>query len=324
MEFMELWLNGYQFSVNEILCLYPAGSINAADSVRRNLKKLESVIPLCFASRGNYKPYYFTDHSFSFTLSPLVYYIVTASCLIQISEDLSTARICADHELINYYRNFFRKQLPKCDLLTQCSTSILDVLREYIAGTSPDSMQVFMSQPCPGRYITPEIIHRYLNNDDMPYPDMYSLVEQHFSVLRQISQNYLTIFTEKGLDDLVKNCVLQDLPPQYVPPLASEDIRQMLLALRTEISQGKISGFIVRPAYLQLPDYFSLYVTPANLHIYTTNAFVFGAYCCNIHIQEPSLCRIFTDFIKNLPGSPLVYSQEETLNLLEQYIAQLP
>ena len=123
---------------------------------------------------------------------------------------------------------------------------------------------------------------------------MYSLVEQHFSVLRQISQNYLTIFTEKGLADLVTSCVLQDLPPQYVPPLDPEDIR------------------------------LSLYVTPAELHIYTTNAFVFGAYCCNIHIQEPSLCRIFTEFIRTLPGSHLVYSQEETMNLLEQYIAQLP
>ena len=181
-----------------------------------------------------------------------------------------------------------------------------------------------MNQPCTGRYITPEIIQKYLNSDDMPYPAMYSLVEQHFSVLRQISQNYFTIFTEKGLADLVTSCVLQDLPPQYVPPLDPEDIRQMLLSLHEEISDGNISGFIVRPTYLQLPDYLSLYITPAELHIYTTNAFVFGAYCCNIHIQEPSLCRIFTEFIRTLPGSHLVYIQEETLNLLEQYIAQLP
>lgn len=140
-----------------------------------------------------------------------------------------------------------------------------------------------MNQPCTGRYITPEIIQKYLNSDDMPYPAMYSLVEQHFSVLRQ-----------------------------------------MLLSLHEDISDGNISGFIVRPTYLQLPDYLSLYVAPAELHIYTTNAFVFGAYCCNIHIQEPSLCRIFTEFIRTLPGSHLVYSQEETMNLLEQYIAQLP
>ena len=98
----------------------------------------------------------------------------------------------------------------------------------------------------------------------------------------------------------------------------------MLTALYKEISDGTISGLILRPTHLQLPDYLTLYVTSAGLHIYTTNAFVFGAYCCNIHIQEPSLCRIFTEFIKNLPGSPLVYTKVETLNLLKQYIAQLP
>ena len=48
---------------------------------------------------------------------------------------------------------------------------------------------------------------------------MYELVEQHFSVLRQDQITYLTVFTEKGLSDLTQTCVLQDMPPQYVPPL---------------------------------------------------------------------------------------------------------
>ncbi|MFR5484853.1 MAG: hypothetical protein ACLTHX_11345 [Blautia massiliensis (ex Durand et al. 2017)] len=38
MEFMELWLNQYPFSVDEILCIYHADSIRSPDPVRRNLK----------------------------------------------------------------------------------------------------------------------------------------------------------------------------------------------------------------------------------------------------------------------------------------------
>lgn len=212
MEFMELWLNGKQFSVNELLYLHRVSSTLSPNPARRNLRKLGSVIPLCLASRGSYKPY----HS------------------------------------------------------------------------------------------------------------MYDLVEKHFSVLRQNQTTYLTVFTEKGLADLTRTCILQDMPPQYVPPLEPDDIRQMLTALYKEISDGTISGLILRPTHLQLPDYLTLYISSAGLHIYTTNEFVFGAYCCNIHIQEPSLCRIFTEFIKNLPGSPLVYTKEETLNLLKQSIAQMP
>ena len=324
MEFMELWLNNHKFSVSELLRLYHFSNTLSSDPVRKNLKKLESVIPLCLASQGSYKPYYFTERFHALTLSPLMYYIITPSYLIQISEDLSTARISDDCELIIYYRRFFRERLQNCDLLTQFSSNILEVLQEYINGTSPDTLQVFMSQPCPGRYITPALIRKYLHSDDMPYQSMYALVEQHFSVLRKISQNYLTIFTEKGLSDLVHNGILEDMPPQYVPPLDSSDIRQMLQTLYLEISEGKISGFIVRSTHLQLPDYLSLYASPSGLHLYTTNAFVFGAYCCNIHIREPSLCKVFVEFIKNLPGSPLVYSQEETLHILKQYINQIP
>ena len=227
-------------------------------------------------------------------------------------------------KLGSYYRNFFQTKLQNCDLLIQCSSNIMEVLQEYIAGTSPDTMQVFMSQPCPGRYITPAIIKKYLNSNDMPYHPMYELVEQHFSVLRQDQITYLTVFTEKGLSDLTQTCVLQDMPPQYVPPLDPDDIRQMLKTLYKEISDETISGLILRPTHLQLPDYLTIYVTSTGIHIYTTNAFVFGAYCCNIHIQEHSLCKIFSEFIKNLPGSPLVYTKEETLNLLKQYIALMP
>lgn len=97
----------------------------------------------------------------------------------------------------------------------------------------------------------------------------------------------------------------------------------MLQALHDEIEHGTIQGLIVRPMNLQLPDYLSLYAdSKSGIHIYTTNRFLFGAYCCNIHIYEESLCRVFLDFIQSLPGSPMVYSKEETLHLLEQYIAE--
>ena len=160
-------------------------------------------------------------------------------------------------------------------------------------------------------------------NADQPYQEMYALVDRHFSVLRRITKNYCTIFTEKGLRDLAINRSMDDLPPQYVPPLEPADIRRMLQALHDEIEHGTIQGLIVRPMNLQLPDYLSLYAdSKSGIHIYTTNRFLFGAYCCNIHIYEESLCRVFLDFIQSLPGSPMVYSKEETLHLLEQYIAE--
>lgn len=102
-------------------------------------------------------------------------------------------------------------------------------------------------------------------------------------------------------------------------------MKEMLTELYKEAENGSITCLIVRPTVLQSPDYLSIYANQqTGLHMYTTNAFIFGAYSCDIHISDPSLCKIFSDFFLGLPGSSMVYSQKETLCLLKQYISQIP
>ena len=201
----------------------------------------------------------------------------------------------------------------------------MDVLQEYLTGTSPDRLQILMAHPCPGRYITPGLIKKYMKAPNLPYDTMFHLVEKHFSVLRNIQKNYVTIFSEKGLSAFIQNGILQDLPPQYVPPLESSDVKMMLTELYKETENGTITSLIVRPTVLQIPEYLSIYATSqTGLHLYTTNSFVFGAYSSDIHISDISLCKVFTDFFTGLSGSPMVYSKEETLCLLKRYISLIP
>ena len=132
---------------------------------------------------------------------------------------------------------------------------------------------------------------------NLPYDTMFHLVERHFSVLRNIQKNYVTIFSEKGLSAFIQNGILQDLPPQYVPPLEPSDVKMMLTELYKETENGTITSLIVRPTVLQIPEYLSIYATSqTGLHLYTTNSFVFGAYSSDIHISDISLCKIFSDF----------------------------
>lgn len=195
MEFMELWLNENHFSVSELLYLHRVSTLSP-NPARRNLKKLGSIIPLCLASRGSYKPYYFTENQHAVTASPLIYYIITPSCLLQISEDLSTARISDNTELISYYRNFFKRN---CKTAISSSSAVL-ILWKSFRNTLPALHRI----PCRfyvtalSRTLYNTCNHqKYLNSNDMPYHPMYELVEQHFSVLRQDQITYLTVFTEK-------------------------------------------------------------------------------------------------------------------------------
>ena len=317
MELMDLWLSGRTFTVNQLLCFH-----SGENTVIENLQFLRAVIPLSLASRGQYRPYYFHEKSGSVTLTPMSYYIITPNYLIQFAGDLSTAQIQKKTELVEYFTSHFHNLLQCCDPLTRCDTDLVSILHKYIDTTSPDELQILMAQPCPGRYITQDVIAKYLKNQNFPYEPLFDLVEQHFSRLRQIPK-YYTVFTEKGLMDLLENRSLADLPPEYVPPLEKEDINNMLRQLMDDIRSGNLTGLITRPMQLQLPDYLSIYVnSKTGIHIYSTNSFIFGAYCCNIHITEESLCNTFYDFIQSLPGSPMVYSTEDCLRLLEQRIKE--
>lgn len=57
----------------------------------------------------------------------------------------------------------------------------------------------------------------------------------------------------------IQNGILQDLPPQYVPPLEPSDVKMMLTELYKETEDGTITSLIVRPTVLQIPEYLSIY-----------------------------------------------------------------
>ena len=113
-------------------------------------------------------------------------------------------------------------------------------------------------------------------------------------------------------------------PKELIPYLDQSDVCDFLKKLYHEIEIGTVLGLIARPTQLHLPDYLSIYINPqTGLHIYTTLKFVFGSYCCNIHITEESIRSLFLDFFHSLPESNLVYSKEDTLYLLKHHINQL-
>lgn len=318
-DFMEFWLNHHDFTVNELLCFE-----SGANCESKNLELLHSVIPMCLASRGQYKPYYFHESPKAVSLTPMSYYMISPHYLILFSEDLSTAQIHESEELLHYYYNFFQNLLLQCEPLTQCSCDMAEVLHEYISAAIPDSLHIIMPQPCIGRYITHDVIEKYLTRYQVPLEQYLPLIDHHYSFLRQVEQNYYTIFTEEGLQDFINTGICDDSPQQFIPHLDQTDVCEFLKNLYHEIEQGTVIGLIARPMQLRLPNYLSIYINPkTGLHIYTTLKFVFGSYCCNIHIQEESIRKLFLDFFHSLPGSNLIYSKEDTLYLLQQHISKL-
>ncbi|MCD7830575.1 MAG: hypothetical protein LUG58_09100 [Clostridiales bacterium] len=320
-ELLELWMDGARLHVEELFC---TPVVTGADCAQ-DIQLLGRIIPLCLVSRGAYAPYYFRERPGTLEINPLNYYIITPHYLIHLSREQSTAEIHTQQPLIRLFSDHFQRLLERCDLLTTCTSSILDVLRHYTEVTSSDNSFFLLSQPCFGRYVTPAYIQKYLRTDgSVPLDALSDMGNERFSMLRKVDKDYYTVFSEEGLQSFIDTGVLIEMPPEYVAPMEPADRLSFLTQLRREMETGVVVGLIVRPSYLRLPDYLELYFdAERNIHFDTTNRFPYGAYCCDIRVSEEYLCRAFWGFFQTLSGSKMVYPKEDALRLLDEGISKL-
>ncbi len=320
-EFTELWLEGFSFHVEQLYCFPVTSDRNTA----QNIRQLRDIIPLCLVSKGSYRPYYFYEHPASASLNPLNYYIVTPNFLVQLSQDFSTALIQTSKKLITYFTNRIQYLLEQCDLLTHCSSDILEILKLYNSNNDPEKLLFITSEPCLGRYFTAPMISKYMRPDPaIPYQIMFEAVENRYSSLGKIDKNYYTIFTEEGLQNFIKTGILAELPARYARPRNQTARLLIIKKLRDEIISGKVIGLITRPSRLRLPDTMLMYSdAKRRIHFDTTEKFIYGAYSCDIHISEEHICEAFHDFFLSLVNSQMVYTKEDTLHILESGIQKL-
>ncbi|MCD7820433.1 MAG: hypothetical protein LUH07_15510 [Lachnospiraceae bacterium] len=317
---MQLWHNGLRFNADQIFCFPSAVNTDSPHSV----KILQKIIPMSLIARDSYHPYYFYEHSSFLTTSPLSYYIITPHYLVLLSEDHSKAFIQTSERLIKVFSDHFRGLMEYCEPLVSYSTTLQEIMESCSAIINPRGSLYLMPQPCFGHYYTPEMIAKYLRPDNGFTEDMYNAVLQYFSMIQTVKNNFHTIFSEKGLQYFVETGIITELPQDFVLPVDRQDRIRLLSRLRDDITFGRITGRIAHPSSMHIPDYLTLVIDMnGNAWFDTTADFIHGAYYCDIHLSEKSACTAFQDFFQSLPGSQLVYSQEETLQILNKYIQRL-
>ncbi|MCC8138626.1 MAG: hypothetical protein LIO76_11350 [Clostridiales bacterium] len=317
---IQLWKNGAHFCVDQLFCFPTAADNDCSKSVGM----LQQIIPLCLIARDSYRPFYFYEHPESLSVNPLNYYIITPHYLILLSQNLSTALIEDSEKLVHYFSGHFQNLKDHCEPFVSFATTLSDILEVSTSMIDQKGSLCVMPQPCFGRYSTPELIAKYVQGIDGSMQALYDAVLHHFSLVQMVEKNFCTVFSEKGLQYFIETGKISEIPPEYVSALDVPDRLLFLSLLRADIASDKVTGRIARPSVLRIPDYLTLYIdTSGNVWFDTTADFIHGAYYCNIHISEKSVCRAFLDFFQSLSGSQLVYTQEETLHILDEGIREL-
>lgn len=323
--FMQFWRNGKEFKVQQIITFRPDTISDSTSSTIQNIRRVRSLIPTALLSKCQYFAYYcYMNDDASETLQPFPYYIVTPDCLLLLTRDYSAVYISLEPSLIQFYQKQFDQVKSECQPLISYSNEPLAVLSTYMDNTDESGYFTMMTQPCTGRYYTREIIEKYMRRD-LPYRrELIEMGVERFSSLAELQSNYYTVFTESGIEQFVKDGYIADLPKAQVLPLNRGDRILMLEQLRNDIEKDIVCGCIADSDQLLIPQYLTFTCDPKHgLHIYAVDGFVNGGYTCNLHIGAANIGQIFCSFIRFLPNSKYIYSKEQTLTILDHYIALL-
>ncbi len=317
--FINRWLDGNKFEVEQLFCISSIGSSRA-----ENIGLLKQVIPMSLVSLDAYSSFHFYESAGSVAINPLNYYIITPHYLILLGRDQSAAQIQKDGQIIGIYSDHFKSLIEHCDPLVIRGQNLEELFDSANATIDPNGYFYLMAQPCFGRYYTADIISKYFQVQNCPIPGIFETAVQHFALLQETDKNFCTVFSEKGLQHFIDTGIVEEMPPEYIPPAEVKDRVYLLSRLRSDIAEEKLTGLIARPSLLKVPDYLSMSIdSEGNPCFGTTTAFPRGAYYCNIHISEEAICQAFKDFCQSLPGSQMVYSKEETLRMLDEGIRKL-
>lgn len=295
---------------------------NMETSTKYGLRLLEWILPLCLAADNHYRPYFYYEHAAAPSYSdPMPYFILTGGHLLCLAQDMKTAVLYTNPSLISYYRQYTLDMAKQCEPLLTCSKGPFDILEQYVDYSMPDGYYTIMPQPCFGKFYTRDFITSKVPRELPFYETLVDAADTRFQLLRDLNSNYYTLFTYEGLLEFCKNGIFCDMPREYVKACTPAERLSMMQSLREGMADGSITGMIVNPAALQIPEYLTFTISPdKGIHIFTTTAFRKEAYYSNLHIVEPIISRAFFDFIVSLPDSEYVYPKEDTLKIVDDLI----
>lgn len=136
----------------------------------------------------------------------------------------------------------------------------------------------------------------------------------------QLKLYSITVFTSKGLDNFVQNGIIQQIPSQLYHPISIKDRILILSRMQQANQSGSFRFYLIKEETFHPKIEIFTYDTDSMLLNYQKSEN--GTVQTSL-IKEPNTILAFNDFIQDLSNLNLVYSSEETSDILQQMIQSL-
>lgn len=300
-------------------------SINIRKDRVYNLNLLDTLLPFCLTGGMDYRIYYNYRDMVPLYNDGVIfpfYIIINRSAVILLSPDLQNAALFKLQEYTDFYTMAFENMLKKSRKLIELYDNNLPVVNDILKpGYSTPNSFYLEFQPFFLLFTEREMVEYYIKSD---LKDRELIVKLALARYDQFHSAALPciLFTQAGIDFFIKYGFLSGFPSQYTLPVLPADRLIFLKKLYNYAKSNPEAVQIINPDHFYLPDFINISVHPdsgINFFIYQESS---PPRC--IHIQEGTLTQAFTDFISEITGSPIIFSAEKTLELLDQYVKNFP
>ena len=302
--------------VENIIVLYKQDNDNA---VNYNLDVFQKLVPLFF-SCPHFHPYYVHDHVDTIfndtTVMPLT--IITSEYLLRISNDCKQALLIRDATIRQLYLASFEKKMLNAKPLFDTISAEPEQYFANVAGLmdfDAESNYNIMYQPCIVPYIPNDTVNACINTELLT-PEMLGQIQEYLYNISTCHNTFQMVFTEEGLDLFLRTGKILEIPDFMLRAHPTKKQRLEIIAnFIAAMEDGRAIVHLAKPNMFSIPK-------PIVITAYSKQHVIIHHFdeSGSIHIfrlEEISLVNAFHDFLLWIQDCDLVYTQEESLEIVQ-------
>lgn len=288
-----------------------------------NLRIFQQLVSSLF-SCDNFQPYYVHDYADSLfnDTSFLPYKIITSDYCLSISFDISSAVISSEPRLLQLANLHFSKLMA---IASPVYKSFRPSPQEYLQATAmevateldnTDHYNVFF-QPNLNAFVPMDVMLDRVNKDILT-EEMQKFLVDYYKSIGNHTVNVHISFTKEGLELFMETGRITEIPDFMYNYLEPQQRLRVLKNIIAGIQRGKFMPRIIKSASfnLAMPIYITATSTQKVLIYYITREKGLSLF----YLNELNLINAFYDFLVYVQDSDMVYTQQETAELLNNML----
>ena len=297
--------------------------------VNYNLSVLSHVLPLTLADDIDYHAHYSYINNTVDAENDIMFphFIIIGNMLVELSFDFFSARFTSDPEIVQHYRSTFNKLMLQSSPLVRTRDSFSEMIEDFTPADSIKSgTYVISPQPRMMKIFDKTILSHILRTDKNEQSYFTQIFQNHMSMLTNV-KNKVCIFPISGLEELVYEGRIAEMPEQYARPFSLADRLILLERLRVECMKEQCKVRIMNPIKFPMHTKISIQATAERRILLAAsnrekNIFRY------LEIDEPTLTESLVDFLEYMGTDPqiysdYIYSREKTLDTIDFYLGKL-